>query len=78
MHHMLPFHGIAHIGYLPADRIVALSKLGRAMELFARDLQSQERLTSADRRLAAGGARTQGRRRGPGGLALTREHPMTK
>jgi GTP cyclohydrolase I len=42
---LLPFHGIAHIGYLLAERIIELSKLGRAMELFARDLRSQERLT---------------------------------
>jgi GTP cyclohydrolase IA len=45
MHHVLPFHGVAHIAYLPADRILGLSKLARVVDLFARDLQLQERLT---------------------------------
>lgn len=45
MHHVLPFYGVAHVAYLPADRILGLSKLARVVDLFARDLQLQERLT---------------------------------
>ncbi|MBX7112025.1 MAG: GTP cyclohydrolase I FolE [Dehalococcoidia bacterium] len=44
-HHFMPFHGEAHVGYLPDGRIVGLSKIARAVDIFARRPQVQERLT---------------------------------
>lgn len=45
-HHLLPFRGVAHVGYLPDDSLLGLSKLARAVEHFSRDLELQERLTA--------------------------------
>jgi GTP cyclohydrolase I len=45
-HHMLPFFGVAHIAYLPNKRVLGLSKFSRLLDVFARRLQVQERLTS--------------------------------
>jgi GTP cyclohydrolase I len=69
MHHVLPFHGLAHVAYLPADRLLGLSKLARVVELFARDLQLQERLTTQ----VAGWLEQQLRPKGVG-VVLEAEH----
>lgn len=45
-HHLLPFVGVAHVAYIPGDRVLGLSKLARVVEHFARRFQIQEQLTT--------------------------------
>lgn len=68
MRRALPFHGLTHIAYLPGERILALSRFARVGEMFARDLQLQERLTTQIV-VAAGAARAEGV-----GVVLEAEH----
>jgi GTP cyclohydrolase I len=69
MHHLLPFHGVAHVGYLPSERILGISKLARVVEHFSCDLQVQERLTTQ----IAGWLQDQLRPKGAG-VVLVAEH----
>jgi GTP cyclohydrolase IA len=68
-HHLLPFAGLAHVGYLPGQRIVGLSKLARLVEHFAARPQTQERLTKQVADCVAEGLRPRGT-----GVVLEAEH----
>jgi GTP cyclohydrolase I len=68
-HHLLPFSGVAHVGYLPGERIVGLSKLARLVEHFAARPQIQERLTKQVAECLATRLRAQGV-----GVVLEAEH----
>ena len=45
-HHLMPFHGLAHVGYMPAARMTGLSKIARCVDILSKRLQVQERLTA--------------------------------
>lgn len=68
-HHMAPFFGTAHVAYLPRDRIVGLSKLARVVDIFARRLQVQERLTDQIADAIMGGLEPRGV-----GVMITAKH----
>ncbi len=59
-HHLMPFHGVAHVGYIPQGRIVGISKIARVVEALARRPQVQERLTSQIADLLMDGLRARG------------------
>ena len=68
-HHLLPFHGVAHIGYVPNGRVVGLSKLARLVDAVARRPQLQERLTAQVADLLMDSLQPQG-----AGVAVEAEH----
>ena len=59
-HHLLPFFGKAHVAYLPSKKVIGLSKVARLVNMFARRLQIQERMTS---QIAQGASKRKSRRR---------------
>ncbi len=76
-HHLLPFRGVAHVGYLPATRLLGLSKLARVVEHFARDLQLQERLTVQIADYLTSELDAERRRRGARSRAPLHVHPRS-
>ena len=73
-HHMAPIIGRVHIGYLPRNRVVGISKLARLVEVYARRLQIQEKMTAEDRGLPRRRAQAARRRRGHRGHAPMHDH----
>jgi GTP cyclohydrolase IA len=59
-HHLLPFHGYVHVGYLPDGKVIGVSKIPRIVEAFARRLQLQERMTTDIANALTGGLRPRG------------------
>lgn len=76
-HHLMPFFGKAHVAYLPAGKVVGLSKLARTVEIFARRPQLQEKLT-ARWRMHDGLSSAQGRNDNAGGGAYVHDHARSQ
>ena len=74
-HHALPFSGVAHVGYLPGERILGLSKLPRTVHYFSHSLQVQERLTKQIADWLENELEPRRGRCGPRGRASVHDHP---
>ena len=73
-HHLAPIIGRAHVGYLPSNRVVGISKLARVVEAFARRLQVQEKMNAQIANCHPEGAGAQGRGGGDRGGASMHDH----